>query len=145
MVFHKQHEKEHGKAISKADEKKLLDAYTGTPYQVSFAIVLYTGLRPNEYTTATIDGKFIKPVNSKRTVKKKAFKRIPITSMLRPYLNGIAEIKMPTTFQTRCTECGISEVAIGLFMGNGISETLKEAYTDVSDGWLLKEGEKLNY
>lgn len=167
MVFHKQHEKEYGKAISKADEKKLLDAYAGTPYQVSFAIVLYTGLRPNEYTTATINGKFIKPVNSKRTVKKKAFKRIPITSMLRPYLNGIAEIKMPTTFQmtnrikkvlpnhslydmrttfqTRCTECGISEVAIGLFMGNGIGETLKEAYTDVSDGWLLKEGEKLNY
>ncbi len=167
MVFHKQHEKEHGKAISKADEKKLLDAYTGTPYQVSFAIVLYTGLRPNEYATATIDGKFIKAVNSKRKGKKKAFKRIPITSMLRPYLNGISEIKMPTTFQmtyrikkvlpnhslydmrttfqTRCTECGISEVAIGLFMGNGIGGTLKEAYTDVSDEWLLKEGEKLNY
>lgn len=167
MVFHRQHEREHGQAISKADENKLLSAYSVTPFQMHFAIALYTGLRPNEYETATIDGEFIKAVNSKRKGGKTAFKRIPITPMLRPYLNGVTELKMATyimlmkrfkkvlpkhslydmrtTFQTRCTECGISDVAIGLFMGNSIGCALKEAYTDVSDEYLLKEGEKLNY
>lgn len=52
MVFHTQHEREHGKAISKADEKRLLSTYAGTPYQLQFAIALYTGLRPNEWATA---------------------------------------------------------------------------------------------
>ena len=87
--------------------------------------------------------------------------------MLKPYLIGITEFKlhhpdtiaekfkkvlpnytlydMRTTFQTRCTECGIAEVAIGLFMGNAIGGELKKAYTDVSDEWLINEGKKLNY
>lgn len=167
MCFHKQHEREHGKAISKDDERRLLGAYAGTPFQMQFALVLYTGLRPNEYATATIDGDFIKAVNSKRKGNKTAFKRIPISPMLRPYLDDITDLQlastimlmkrlkkvlpknslydMRTTFQTRCTECGVSEVAIGLFMGNSIGSALKEAYTDISDEYLLREGEKLNY
>lgn len=86
--------------------------------------------------------------------------------MLRPYLQGVTELKMPnqrqlnnrfkavlphhrlydlrTTFQTRCTECGINETVIGLFMGNSIGK-LKAAYTDFSDDFLLKEGEKFSY
>lgn len=167
MVFFQKHEREHGKAISKADEKLLLTTYANTPFQVDFAIALYTGLRPNEFKTATIDGNFIKANNSKRKNGKIAYKRIPITPMLRPYLTGITELKlhhpntitekfkkvlpnhkpydMRTTFQTRCTECGIAEIAIGLFMGNGIGSELKKAYTDISDEWLLKEGNKLSY
>lgn len=167
MVFYQKHEREHGKALSKDDERRLLATYAGTPFQIDFAIALYTGLRPNEYATATIDGEFIKARNSKRKDGKIEYKRIPITPMLRPYISGITELKLHhpntvtekfkqvlsnnqlydlrTTFQTRCTECGISEVAIGLFMGNAIGGELKKAYTDVSDEWLLKEGEKLNY
>lgn len=167
MCFYKKHERKHGQAISKAEEKMLLSTYAGTPYQVNFALALYTGLRPNEYATAFIDGDFIKARNSKRKDRKIMFKRIPITPMLRPYLIGVTELKlyhpatitekfkkvlpnytiydMRTTFQTRCTECGVAEVAIGLFMGNAIGGELKKAYTDVSDEWLIKEGEKLNY
>lgn len=167
MVFYQKHEREHGKSISKDDEKRLLDIYAGTPFQIDFAIALYTGLRPNEYATAIIDGDFIKAKNSKRKEGKIEYKRIPITPMLRPYLLNIAELKLHhpatitekfkqvlsdnqlydlrTTFQTRCTECEISEVAIGLFMGNAIGGELKKAYTDVSDEWLIREGEKLNY
>lgn len=51
---------------------------------------------------------------------------------------------MRTTFQTRCTECGVNETVIGLFMGNSIGK-LKAAYTDFSDEFLLKEGEKFSY
>lgn len=167
MVFYQKHEREHGKAISKDDEKRLLAVYADTPFQIDFAIALYTGLRPNEYTTATIDGDFIKAKNSKRKDGKIEYKRIPITPMLRPLMSDVAELKLHhpatitekfkqvlpnnqlydlrTIFQTRCTECGISEIAIGLFMGNAIGGELKKAYTDVSDEYLLREGEKLNY
>lgn len=167
MCFVEKHFREHGKAISKEEERRLLAAYENTHYQSCFAMVLYTGLRPNEYHTVEIQECFIKAVNSKQKGKNKkvVYKYIPITPMLRPYINTFTKMLSPqimddklkevlpnhklydmrTTFQTRCTECGISDVAIGLFMGNSIGGALKQAYTDVSDEYLLKEGEKLKY
>lgn len=166
MVFHKNGDRKHGTLIDKDEEQRLLQAYAGLPEQIVFAVMLYTGLRPNEYSTAVIDGEFIKAKNSKRKNGKQEVKRIPITQMLRPYLNRISELPpynmktldrkfkavlpnhklydMRTTFQTRCTECGVAEVAIGLFMGNSIG-ALKKAYTDVSEDYLLREGSKIKY
>lgn len=167
MCFWRKHEREHGRALSKDEEKTLLSTYANTDFQIDFAIALYTGLRPNEYASAEIHGDFIVAKNSKRKGGKTEIKRVPITPMLKPYINGISQLHlhcpdavtkrlkavlpnhilydMRTTFQTRCTECGIAEVAIGLFMGNGIGSELKKAYTDVSDEWLLSEAKKLNY
>lgn len=167
MCFHTKHEKEHGRALSIAEENRLLNAYTNTPYRACFALILYTGLRPSEYSSAKIEGNFIKAVNRKRKNNKIEYKRIPISPMLLPYIDELAKLKMPTyyqlenrfkkiisnsklydlrtTFQTRCTECGIDDVAIGLFMGNTIGSELKKTYTDVSDEYLLREGKKLNY
>lgn len=167
LCVYKKHQRQHGKAISKENEKKLLSTFADTEFQIDFAIALYTGLRPNEYETAKLVENFIIANNSKRKGGKVETKRIPISPMLRPYLANVSEIRMHrpaliaknlksvlpshtlydtrTTFQTRCTECNISDTAIGLFMGNSIGNTLKEAYTDVSDEWLISEGEKLKY
>ena len=51
-----------------------------------------TGMRPNEYKTARIEGDFIIAVNSKRKNHKIEYKRIPITPMLKPYLKGVTEL-----------------------------------------------------
>ena len=48
MVFHTKHQREHGKALSKDEEIKLMEETAGTPYQLMFAAGIYSGMRPNE-------------------------------------------------------------------------------------------------
>lgn len=166
MVFHTKHEQQHGTALTKDEERLLLSSTAGTPQQLMFAIGLYTGMRPNEYATARIEGNFIVAVNSKRKNHKVEYKRIPITPMLAPYLVGITGFNfcrvetlrrvlskilpehklydLRTTFYTRCQECGVAEVAIKKFVGHALGG-LADTYTDLSEEFLLKEGSKLNY
>jgi integrase len=166
MVFHTKHDREHGKALSKEEENKLLTQTAGTPYQRMFAVGLYTGMRPNEYKTAKIEGNFIVANNSKRKNGKVELKKIPITPMLRPYLEGVTQLSfvrcealrlkmkeilpdhklydLRTTFYTRCMECGIAEPAIKKYVGHTLGG-LADTYTDLSDEFLLKEGEKFKY
>lgn len=160
------HEREHGTALTKAEEEKLLKAYAGSEFEILFAVALYTGLRPNEYSTAKRNGNFIIAVNSKRKHRKVEYKKIPISPMLAPYVEGKEIFVYPsddimrarltkilpkrklydlrTTFYTRCKECGIAPAALAEFMGHSNGK-LDEAYTDLSDKYLLKEGKKLKY
>lgn len=155
MCFYQKHEREHGVAISKADERKLLTAYKDTVFELDFAILLYTGLRPCEYKSVVLLERFIRAQNCKRKGGKIEFKQIPISPMLKPYVDGLTEIKlhcpsaidrrlkavlpkhtlkdMRTTFQTRLDECEIPDKIIGLVMGNtiGKGDRIKETYTDV--------------
>ena len=166
MVFHTKHEREHGKALTKDEERLLLEKTAGTPYQKMFAIGLYTGLRPNEYKTAYIENGFIVANNSKRKNGKVELKKIPITPMLKPYLEGTTELHftrleqirhkfngilpnhklydLRTTFYTRCQECGVAEVAIKTFVGHALGG-MADTYTDLSDDFLKAEGEKFSY
>lgn len=166
MVFHTKHEREHGKALTKDEEKLLLSSTAGTPYQRMFAIGLYTGLRPNEYKTAVVEENFIVANNSKRKNGKVELKKIPITPMLAPYLEDTTELyftrleqirnkfnkilpnhklyDLRTTFYTRCTECGIAEAAIKEYVGHALGG-LADTYTDLSDDFLRAEGRKFLY
>ena len=166
MVFHTKHEREHGKALSKDEERELLEQTADTPYQQMFAIGLYTGLRPNEYKTAYIEDGFIVANNSKRKNGKVELKKIPITPMLAPYVkegdrlsfyrleqirhkfNGILPNHklhdLRTTFYTRCMECGVAEAAIKKYVGHTLGG-LADTYADLGDDFLKREGQKLCY
>ena len=166
LVVKMKHEGKHGTALTKDEETLLLQAYPNTKYQTLFALALYTGLRPNEYNTARIEGQFIVAVNSKRKTKRVEYKKIPITPMLAPYLQGINEFEMVnrdvirekfkailpnhivydmrTTFYSRCKECGIADAARDEFVGHSLG-ALGNAYTDLSDEYLLQEGAKFKY
>lgn len=163
-------EKSHGKALTKEEEILLLSTFKGTRFETMFAIALYCGLRPNEYSTARLsdDGKFIIAVNSKRKSKANVeYKKIPVTPMLRGYINENMDIQvfsgeyirkifhklfkdkhilydLRTTFYTRLRECGVSDAARNEFVGHS-EKALEQTYTDLSDEYLLKEGEKFKY
>ena len=166
MVVHNKHEREHGKALTKEEEKLLLDKTAETPYQLMFAVALYTGLRPNEYKTARVESDFIVANNSKRKNGKVELKKIPITPMLKPYLSCVTALKftrleqirnkfnkilpghrlydLRTTFYTRCMECGVADAAIKKFVGHTLGG-LADTYADLSDEFLFREGQKLLY
>ncbi|MBQ8284158.1 MAG: hypothetical protein IJX75_03600 [Clostridia bacterium] len=165
VVFHIQHETESGSALTKVEEEMLFKNMKGDNYRTAAALVLYCGLRPNELQYARIAGDFIETVNSKRKHKKTEYKKIPIIERLRPFLpeDGIFEkvnlellrekvrLALPnhklydlrTTFYSRCKELGVTEHALKEFAGHSLG-ALGNAYTDLSDEYLLSEGKKLN-
>lgn len=166
VVIVERHKCTHGRALTKAEEIKLIEGLKGTKYERLMALALYTGLRPNEYKTAKIEGDFIVAVNSKRKNGKVEYKKIPIIEKLRPYLKEEEEFDFPrleymrdnfnkilpdhilydlrTTFYTRCEECGVAGPARDEFVGHSRG-VLNETYSDLSDEYLLKEGHKLNW
>ncbi len=166
IVIYDKHERIHGKALS-TDEEKILLSTAAEPYKTIFAVLLYTGLRPNEYPSARIVGNLIHANNSKRHNGKKETKRIPITPMLKPFLadtdtlpersvecirdefnkifNGTHRLyDLRTTFYTRCQMCNIAPTARDEFVGHSSGE-LANTYTDLPDDYLIKEGQKLDY
>ena len=168
IVILQKHEKTHGTALSKDEEKKLLNYFKDTRYEQSFAVLLYCGLRPNELETAKVDGKFIVAKNSKRKNGKVEYKKIPISPMLAPYVTDkelvLIENKnvnylrtkmkealpnhilydLRTTFYSRLKECGVADNAINEYVGHSLG-VLGNTYTDLSDEYLLKEGKKFKY
>lgn len=168
-VVHFPHECEHGRALTKAEEKRLFDETQGTEYQTMFAIALYTGMRPYEYDTASLHGNFIVAQNCKRKNAKQGkieWKRIPICPMLAPFLEGIDHIDMygaetmrykfkrlfpdhtlkdlRTTFYTRCETYHVSDKARDRFVGHS-SGKLHDSYSDLPDEYLIEEAQKLKY
>lgn len=169
IVPHFQHETKHGKALSSEEIEEFFEKVRGKEYEIVFALALYTGLRPNELETATVKNGFIVAVNSKQHKKEIVYKRIPICKRLARYLETVnfdlSKVMVRraqyysfkfrelypshklydfrTTFYSKAKELGVSEHALKAFMGHSNGK-LGNAYTDLSDEYLLKEGKKLD-
>ncbi len=165
IVYHEQHTRKSGKALTKEEEKKLKTEMPEN-YLNFCMFALYTGLRPNEWKTAKLEGPFIIAVNSKRKNNKQIeYKKIPVIKALQPYLqNGLPAVPraepfrkafksilpnhilydMRTTFFSRCKEYGVSEHALAEFMGHSLG-AIGNAYTDLSEEFLINESKKLNF
>ncbi len=164
IVYKPTHERKHGTALNSEEIERLKSELKNSPLMQPFMILLYTGLRPNELSSVKIEGPFVVAVNSKRKNKKTVFKKIPITPMLLPYLSDNLYFSSPdylrrkfkeilpdhilydlrTTFYSRCKECGVSEPALNHFVGHS-SGVLADAYTNLSDEYLLSEGQKIRF
>ncbi len=169
IVPHFQHVTKHGKALSREELDAFLEKIRGAEYEIPFAISTYTGLRPNELQTARVENGFIIAVNSKQHKKETVYKRIPICKRLARYLETVdfdlskilirraqyysfkfKELfpshklyDLRTTFYSKAKELGVSEHALKAYMGHSNGK-IGNAYTDLSDEYLLKEGKKLD-
>ncbi len=165
VIFKERYESQHGSALTKEEETILKESLKGSPLLPAFMLSLYTGLRPNELESAKLDGNIIVALNSKRKNKKVEYKRIPVCKMLAPYLvKGLPKIPnlermrahvrrnlpghvlydLRTTFYSRLKECDVSQHAINAFMGHSLG-AVANAYTDLSDEFLMREMEKFEY
>lgn len=165
IIVHTHHESEHGIALTKQEENILKNSLDKTSYKNAFMLALYTGLRPNELITAKVEGKMIIAVNSKRKTRNIQYKKIPICKMLEPYIttDGFGECNasymreyiktvlpnhklydLRTTFHSRLKECGVAREAREEFMGHSNGK-LEDAYTSLSDEYLIREMEKFVY
>ncbi len=164
VCYHEPHVRSHGKALTKAQEAIL--AASSSSYRVLWLIALYTGMRPNEYTTLRREGDMLICKNSKRKHKREEFKRIPINPMLAPVIGEMQTFNWPksvtlyrnlrkvlpdftlydlrTTFYTRCQECGVAPAARDEMVGHSAGK-LADTYTDLSDDFLRKEAAKIDY
>lgn len=168
IVLKPTYEQVNGCALTLEEQAELFANLSEPDFIVAVALALYCGLRPNEIATATVDGDFIKSVNSKRKNGKVEYKKIPICNNLRKYIRTYIDVGLPvlptpqlirrrvkdalpshklydlrTTFYSRCKELGVADVALKHFAGHALDK-LESAYTDLSDTYLLKEGKKLN-
>ena len=166
LILKVKHNRVHGKALTNDEISKMLRDLSGSKIELPCLLMLCTGARPNELETARIEGEFIVMKNSKRKTREIEYKKIPIIELLRPYLpeSGILPqfpspnyltLNFPkivpnhklydlrTTFNTKCEEAGVANTARMKFMGHSLG-ALRDAYTDLSDEYLLREGAKLN-
>lgn len=166
LILKVQHNRVHGKSLTNDEISKMLLALNGSKIELPCVLMLCTGARPNELETARIDGNFIVMKNSKRKTREIEYKKIPIIDLLRSYLpeSGIfpafpspnyLTLHFPkfvpnhklydlrTTFNTKCEEAGVANTARMKFMGHSLG-ALRDAYTDLSNEYLLREGAKLN-
>ena len=164
IVFHRRHVQEHGKALTREEEARLIAS--DSPHRLQLITALYTWLRPNEYFTLRREGAMLIARNSKRKGGKIEYKRIPINPMLAPHIGdqtqfdfcilqtlykhlrrilpGRTLYDLRTTFYTRCRECGVADAARDEMVGHS-SGVLADAYTDLSDAYLIREAAKLCY
>mgnify|MGYP002771269771 CR=1 FL=1 len=169
LVDKPKYDQQSGTALTREEEKTLFENLTDPVCRLFVAIALYAGLRPNELETVQIENGMIHCKNSKQRTQKTAKKRIPVTPMLKPFLEAWEGKDLPkrptlnhlrcifnnaisghilydcrTTFYSRCKECGVNEYALSEFMGHSLGK-IGNAYTDLSDDFLLREGEKVRY
>lgn len=163
------HQRENGKALPLEVERKFVSSIAGNKYQFSFLILLYSGVRPCELETLCFEKPgFVTFRNRKQKNGKIAFKDIPITPKLAPYVEEIKKaLPLPKTtelpkifsalcpgfrmydlrhtFATRCQECGVPLSVVGRWMGHASDKITDSVYTHFSENFMLEQAKKVDY
>ena len=163
------HRRETGTALSLEQERKFLIDIAGNKYELNFIALLYTGCRPCELSSMSFEKNgFVTFRNRKQHNGVVAFKDIPITPMLAPYvermraampLNETTELakifsklvpgqrmySLRHTFATRCQTCGVPQYVVGRWLGHKATVITDAVYTHFDPEFMLKEAKKVRY
>lgn len=159
--------------LTRNEEKYLIETLFRVEHPCRYAIVflLYTGMRRSELKDATTDGTWITTFSAKvRKGKNPKKRRIPISPMLRPYMDHFSAENLSFTadrlsrvvpkflpnhtthhlrhtFITRAVEFGVPEYLIKLWVGHSKDRrnVTGSVYTHFSDEFQLAQIEKIKY
>lgn len=164
------HEQKKGVALTMHEERALIKSIQGTFSELGLALLLYAGMRRGELNSARMENGFIVVTNGKtRRGMLNTERKIPITPMLAPYLNGLESLptfpagetlthafkricpdhhlhELRHTFITRCQECGVPREVVSVWAGHAADHTMtSNVYTHFSDDYMKNEAKKVNY
>ena len=158
--------------LTKKEEQDLLQKLFAENHPLRYAVIflLYTGMRRTELKSATTDGTWITVVSAKSRKGVVRTRRVPISPMLRPYMEYFTEENLQFTddrlsrvvpkylpehnlhelrhtFITRAQECGVPMAVVKVWVGHAADKNnMTEAvYTHFSDEFQLSEIEKVKY
>lgn len=164
------HYRKNGKQIPAAAVREYLSQEPRESYDYLIRLLFFTGLRPAEIKSLTLDGEFFVVKNAKTpTGAPPTYRRIPIHTALKPYLDGIkanltysADVlshkfhrRFPAdyqlydtrhTFTSRVQECGAGKSWVDYVTNHkGAMNVTDRVYTHWSDDFSILEIEKLRY
>ena len=164
------HQRTVGKALRLSDEKAFMQRVANTPYAIFYAVLLYTGCRPCELDTVTLETEgFLTFRNRKQKRGAVVYKEIPITPMLAPYIDKIRAalpLKQPQrlgdyftakfapgyrlydlrhTFATRCQTCGVPQEVVQVWLGHKAKSLIGSVYTHFPPEYMLEQAKKVRY
>ena len=163
------HRRKNGVALPLDVERKFVSFIKGSPYELTFLVLLYAGCRPCELNSLSIEKNgFLTFRNRKQHHGAIVFKDIPITPMLEPYVERIKEnlpLKNTTelakifsrnvpgfrlydlrhTFASRCQECGVPQEVVSRWLGHKSDKITDAVYTHFSQNYMLELAKKVEY
>ena len=163
------HKREIGKALTVDAEKAFIKNIAGTNYELQYLVMLYTGCRPCELETVCFEREgFLTFRNRKQKNNVVAYKDIPITPMLAPYIDklraalplhvpqrlgdyfptfapGYRLYDLRHTFATRCQTCGVPQEVVGRWLGHKSSRLTDNTYTHYPPEFMLEQAKKVVY
>lgn len=169
------YEKEHGQALTREEEKILVNKLNNDANEFiqAYCFIMYTGLRRSELATMEMSDNWVKVKTAKqRKGLKDKYRKIPISPMLKKILplidiekiikvnvhtlTGHIKKIFPThhlhelrhTFITRCQECGIQREIVSLWSGHSADSsitTLVYTHLEQNEQHQLEEMQKFAY
>lgn len=161
-----------GVPLTVAEERYLIEQLFTTNHPCRYAMIffLYTGIRRSELKSAIASDDWITVVTAKTRKGVIKTRRIPISPMLRPYMEHFTSENISFTddrlsrvipkflpehhlhdlrhtFITRAQECGIPKSVVKIWAGHAMNkhDMTESVYTHFSDEYQLKEIQKYNY
>ena len=166
------YEAKSGAALSREEEFELVNKLfeNNDPCRYAIVFILYTGMRRSELKSASTDGVWITVSCAKTRKGKERTRKVPITPMLRPYIEHFTKVNLcftddrlsrvvpkyleghtthhlRHTFITRAQECGVSKEIVKLWVGHSANkrDMTESVYTHFSEEFQLSEATKISY
>lgn len=168
-VYLPKHEREHGKALTREEERKFVQDIKGDKFEGIFLKMLYSGVRLCEIREISED-----PANNTLTIKngklkvyqKNYYRVVPIfpkykqtlsmpvnkdvsdhrlQDVIKQYLPCHTLKDLRHTFTTRARECGIDNELVAVWTGHSLGNITASVYTHFSMEFQQEQAKKLDY